>query len=193
MAVGEGKRHTTRGGPGKGAPGRLRAIQKPNWQRDCRLGAFSIRVLADTGARHLGLVVMQAKTPECVSMALCDEVWTDPVSEKKSVIGISEDTWARRYPGAIPKFWIFAELLGFVGQLPITVRLYRRWIGPDLEEVSSLEVAVYSEGLETLSRLELEVRELLIPEAGTYLLALEVFGTRIATRRLFARVSGESR
>jgi hypothetical protein len=135
---------------------------------------------------------MQAKVPECVSMALCDIVVTDPQSGKKSVIGIFEDTWARRYPGLIPKFWLFAELIGFAGKLPITVRLYRQQGGHPLEEVSRLEAHVYSKGMDILARFELEIRELLIPEAGAYLVALEVFGTRIAARRLLARVSGES-
>lgn len=108
------------------------------------------------------------------------------------MIGIFEDTWARRYPGAITKFWIFAELLGFAGKLPITVRLYRRREEHPLEEVSRLEAHVYSKGVDVLARFELEIRELLIPEAGAYLLALEIFGTRIAARRLLARVRGES-
>jgi hypothetical protein len=84
-------------------------------------------------------------------MSLCDDVLTDLATGKKSVIGIFEDAWARTYPGPIPRFWIFAELLGFAGTLPVTAKLYRRKGRKDFEEISSIEVPVYSLGPE-LSR-----------------------------------------
>jgi hypothetical protein len=80
-------------------------------------------------------------------MVLCDEIWTDAVSTKKSLIGVFEGTWARRYPAIVPRFCIFAELLGFIGQLPLAVRLYRRSAALPLDEVSSHEVVVYSTGM----------------------------------------------
>lgn len=135
---------------------------------------------------------MQAKAPECVSMALCDEVWTDSRTGRKSVLGIFEDSWAPNLPDVLPRFVIFAEFLGFEGTLPLTVKLCRRHADRTFEEVSSTVVPVYSSGLEALARLELEVRELFVPEAGEYRIALELFGSRVAARRLLVRDSEES-
>lgn len=120
-------------------------------------------------------------------MLLCDDVWTDSRTGRKSVLGVFEDSSAPHLPNVLPRFVIFAEFIGCDGTQPVTVKLCRRRVDRKFDEVSSIVVPLYSPGLEALARLELEVRELFVPEAGEYRIALERLGSRLAARRLLVR------
>lgn len=61
--------------------------------------------------------------PVLLSVIICDQVITDMVTKKNTLVGVFENINSVKFPAQHPRLAIFCELTGGRGKMPITVRL----------------------------------------------------------------------
>jgi hypothetical protein len=62
--------------------------------------------------------------PEPLSILLCDDVQFDPVTQRKTLLGVYPHVAADSFPHVMPMAWLYVAFTGVCGALTLSVRIH---------------------------------------------------------------------
>lgn len=120
--------------------------------------------------------------PDILSLIVCDQIITDRVSGKQSLIGMFSTVHAARFPVTQPQMCVYVAMTEGRGKTPITIRIV------DSEEarppVVRGEGAVHFKDPRAIANLTLQFYGLTFPEPGEYRVQILCDGTLLREARL---------
>lgn len=109
---------------------------------------------------------MQQPAPEVLSMILCDQIITDRLTGKQSLIGMFAKIHARAFPAAHPQLCVYVTLTEGRGETELTIRIAdANDARPPIVEGRG---KVRFRDPRTIANLALQFHGLTFPEAGGY-------------------------
>lgn len=125
------------------------------------------------------------RVPVVQAIVLCDQVIQDAVSGKKSLIGMFDVLFARKYPATHPSCFLFAKISGAPRQKIITTWRVLLPGGDLMQDFSQGEVELNARGV---GELVAQISPLQLPEAGDYKIILLVRDVEAAELTLSTRI-----
>ena len=127
-------------------------------------------------------MAMNRPPPEVLSLIVCDQIITDRLTGKQSLIGMFSRVHARRFPTAHPQLCVFASLTEGRGQIELLMRIVdaneaRR---PIVEGRGKVEF----KDPRAIAHLALQFHGLTFPEPGEYRVQLYSGGELLREARL---------
>ena len=120
--------------------------------------------------------------PIVLAMVVCDQIYMDPQTAKKSLLGIFHGLCAAQFQATVPFMSLFLVLTGGKGKIPIKINLI------DAEEVRGpvMTVDVEMDLVEprAVGELGLGLGPIIFPEAGEYRFQVYAYGTLLMERRV---------
>jgi hypothetical protein len=117
-------------------------------------------------------------------MLICDAVWSDPWTGKKTLIGTFSHIVANAFPLAHPFLAVFLALADARGKFPVKVRL----VGSDEDAPPLMEVEaeVSNDDPRAVVELVLNFNGVVLPAPGEYRLQAHAANEFLIERRLLA-------
>jgi hypothetical protein len=144
--------------------------------------------MAENGGGETGRVEQQP--PYVLAMIICDSVYIDPTTSKRSLLGIFSDIIAPSFPVNIAHFMLYAVFTDGHGTTPIKIRLV------DANELRDPIVDQDSEVIfhdpRMMADLIFGMVGLGFPEPGEYRLQLLCCGTLLMERRIVCSLPPET-
>jgi hypothetical protein len=126
--------------------------------------------------------------PKCKAILLCDQVIIDAMTGKASLVGLFDRFNLPTFPGTIPPFWAFLQLVDGIGRYSLTIEV------DDLREnaIFARLPPVVVEFPERVNRVNLPIRVggLPLPHPGVYDFIVLADGQLIDRQRLEAAQVG---
>ncbi|MHC4063021.1 MAG: DUF6941 family protein [Planctomycetota bacterium] len=120
--------------------------------------------------------------PDVLALIVCDQIITDRVTGKQSLIGMFSTIHSRRYPAAHPQLCVYVALTDGRGRTPLTIRIV------DAEEARKPLVqgqgVVEFKNPRAIANLALQFHGLTFPEPGEYRVQLWCKDTLLREARL---------
>jgi hypothetical protein len=109
--------------------------------------------------------VADAPIPSVVAMLVCDQVITEQVTNKKSLIGVFENFNSLKFPANIPRLAIYVKLADAVGDYLFKMRIVKL---KDESLIAEIGIQAHIESADAYSELALNMEGVPIPEPGKY-------------------------
>ena len=124
----------------------------------------------------------QTPNPEVLALIVCDQIITDRLTGKQSIIGMFSVIHSPRFPAAHPQLSVFASLTGGHGQVKLMIRIV------DVNEarpplVQGQGEVQFANPL-AIANLALQFHGLMFPEPGDYRVQLLSNGALLREARL---------
>lgn len=120
--------------------------------------------------------------PDVLSLIVCDQIITDRLTGKQSLIGMFSNVHAWRFPASHPQLCVFAALTEGYGQTELVIRIV------DADEARSPIVegkgTVDFKDPRAIANLALQFHGLTFPEPGEYRVQLYSQGTLLREARM---------
>jgi len=127
-------------------------------------------------------VTEELPNPEVLSLIVCDQIITDRLTGKQSLIGMFSVIHAQRFPVTHPQLAVFTSLTGGHGKVPMTICIV------DANEARNPLVrgqgTVEFQNPLAVANLALQFHGLTFPEPGQYRVQLLSRGTLMREARL---------
>ena len=131
----------------------------------------------------------QTIKPDCLSIILCDAIFTDPTTGKLTLLGVMDYAHAKDFPINCTSLVLYFELTNGRGDFDINLRVVRATADKlEGEEIRKSEAPIKVKFTEprTLQRGMFDASGTQLPEPGEYRFILEGNGEYIAERRMTA-------
>ncbi len=127
-------------------------------------------------------MVTDRPLPEVLSLIVCDQIITDRITGKQSLIGMFARVHARKFPVAHPLLSVFASLTEGYGQVELTIRVVDANDArpPIVEGRGKVEF----KDPRAIAHLALQFHGLVFPERGEYRVQLVCDGQLLREARL---------
>lgn len=120
--------------------------------------------------------------PHMLAMVICDAIWHDPYTGKRTMLGLFSGIGARTFPAAQPIISVYVAMTEIYGKIPIRLRL----IDADEERPPLTELRGEIESSEVLAVAELDwqIEGIVFPEPGEYRFQLFCGSEPLMERRI---------
>jgi len=119
--------------------------------------------------------------PIVSSILMCDSVITEAGTNKKSLIGVFNRIWASTLPAMHPNLWIFMEVTGIRGEVPLTIKI-KPAFGSEAP-IIEIEGRVRGQDHRAMAEISFHVPELPLMEFGDHLIEVLSGGHPCNSRR----------
>ena len=120
--------------------------------------------------------------PEVLAMVLCDQVITDRMTGKQSLIGMFSRVHARQFPAAHPQLCVFVMLTGGHGKTELQIRIVHA--NEDRPPIVEGRGGVDFKDPRAIANLALQFHGLMFPRPGEYRVQLLAHGELLREARL---------
>ena len=121
-------------------------------------------------------------TPDVISLLVCDQIITDRVTGKQSLIGLFCTIHSFRFPAVHPQLAVFCSLTDGHGKTPLTIRIVdSNEARPPLVEGKGM---VHFNDPRAIANLALQFHGLRFPQPGEYRIQLYCHGELLREARL---------
>jgi len=120
--------------------------------------------------------------PDVLSLIVCDQIITDRVTGKQSLIGMFSRIHALKFPATQPQLCVFVSMTEGRGQTPVMIRI--------IDTEDSRPPVVQGQGTmdfknpRAIANLALQFHGLIFPEPGEYRVQIYSGGTLLREARL---------
>jgi hypothetical protein len=129
-----------------------------------------------------------SQRPSAVGLMLCDQVVFEEGTHKPYLLGVFIGVAVDDFPTGPQRFDLFVALTDGLGEVTINVKVVRM---ENDEEIYSRSMNVRFANPLQIVNLRFQVRHLIYPTPGTYLVSFEADGEEIAARRVRVYQLGE--
>lgn len=127
---------------------------------------------------------------ECLAIILCESVVDDARTHNKSIQNTFNTIWAKSFPAEHDRFTVFVSLTGIHGRQDFKVRVAQITKDePEGKPLLDLGGKIKSPDPWHVVDLTLDMRRILIPQAGDYEIRVCVAGDQVGVRRFMARTT----
>jgi hypothetical protein len=120
--------------------------------------------------------------PEVLALIICDQIITDRLTGKQSLIGMFSMIHSPRFPAAHPQLSVFASLTGGHGRVKLTIRIID--VNESRPPLVQGQGEVQFNNPLAIANLALQFHGLTFPEAGDYRVQLLSNGALLREARL---------
>ena len=124
----------------------------------------------------------QKPPPDVISLIVCDQIITDRMTGKHSLIGMFSRVHARRFPAAHPQLCVFASLTEGRGEVELTIRIVDA--NEDRPPIVEGKGKVQFKDPRAIAHLALQFHGLTFPQPGGYRVQLWSSGELLREARL---------
>ncbi len=133
---------------------------------------------------------MGYQAPYPLAMIICEGIWHDPNSGKRTLLGCLSVLNVRKFPATCPVIAVYAAITDGRGQIPITLRL----VDADEEDepiLISEELIVHFQDPTMEIEIEFEVQECTFERSGEYRFQLFARNEFLLERRFVVNLISE--
>jgi hypothetical protein len=106
-----------------------------------------------------------APIPSVVAMLICDQIITEQVTNKKSLIGVFDKFFSPNFPAMLPRLAVYVKLADALGGYLFRLRIVKR---KDESAIAEIRLDTQIPDADQYTELALNMPPLLIPEQGRY-------------------------
>jgi Family of unknown function (DUF6941) len=120
--------------------------------------------------------------PDVLSLVVCDQIITDRMTGKQSLIGMFSTIHATRFPATQPQLCVYVSMTDGREKTPVTIRIIDS--EEEREPIVSGQGVVHFKNPRAIANLALQFHGLSFPKAGEYRVQLLSDGTPLREARL---------
>ncbi len=123
--------------------------------------------------------------PIPLAMVVCDAIWVDPSTGKRTILGVFSEIGASVFPAVHPLIAVHVDLTDGQGAIPIKLQLLD--VDEEGEPIHVAEEQVEFPDPRTIITMAVHMAEIAFPRPGEYRLQLFARNEFLMERRLFVR------
>lgn len=123
--------------------------------------------------------------PYVLAMVVCDQVYEDPATHKRSLLGIFSEFTTARLPLRVRTMAVFLAITDCRGKSPFQIRLIDA--NEQNEPLFEAEGEIESHDARVIVEMVIRMRNIVFPAAGEYRFQFSAYGTLLMERRIFVR------
>ena len=127
--------------------------------------------------------------PMGLALVVCDQIMTEVISGKHTLVGVSNNLFATRFPCHHPALCVFALLSNGQGRMKVVLRCVHAESGHEVVRLD--EIATFQDPNQVIE-LKFVMRNLQFPEAGIYSVELTCDSEHVIESRLTIRGAKKS-
>jgi hypothetical protein len=120
--------------------------------------------------------------PDVISLIVCDQIITDRMTGKQSLIGMFANIHVMRFPAAHPQLSVYTSLTDGHGKTPVTIRIVDA--NDQRQPVVEGRGKVVFKNPRAIANMALQFHGLVFPEPGEYRVQLYAFDSLLKEARL---------
>jgi hypothetical protein len=120
--------------------------------------------------------------PYSLAMVICDAIWRDPYTGKRTILGCFSAVHGHRFPLTVPIIAVFVTLTDGNGKIPIRLRLIDA--DEEHEPLFTAEIEVEFTSPLIVAELDFHMQGVTFPTPGEYRLQLTAREEYLVERRL---------
>ncbi|HEX8915416.1 MAG TPA: hypothetical protein VF796_23890 [Humisphaera sp.] len=134
--------------------------------------------------RTEGHAKVQAGQPIVLAMVICDAIYADPATGKRTLLGLFGQTASAQFPLVVPQLSVYLAMTDVHGRTPVQVRL----VDANEERPAVFVAEGFAEADDPLAVIETSwfAQQVVLPAPGEYRLQLSANGRLLMERRLSA-------
>lgn len=127
------------------------------------------------------------ETPKCLAIIVCESVVEDMRSHNKCILNTYNTIWAHQFPTKQDRMTVFASLTNGRGAMDIEVRFVKDQEDAPQKTLINLRGEVGFPSPLDVVDLTMDLRNVPIPEAGSYAIQIWINQEPVGERRIAAR------
>jgi len=127
-----------------------------------------------------------AANPYVLVLAICDQIYADPASGKRSLLGMFSCLTVRKLPAFLPQMAVYAAMTDGHGKTPVQLRIIDAAGAND--PIIDLAFEVEFQDPFMIAEIGLQVGNVTFPTAGEYRLQATAHGELLMERRILVQV-----
>ncbi len=124
--------------------------------------------------------------PDCLALLICEGVVEDSRSKNKTILNTYNRIFSARYPARHDRLAIFLSLTDGHGDHAMTVQIVRAEAGLGQEPLVKMEGNLHFPDPLAVTEFTFDLRGLVIPAAGKYVIEVRIDGEIVKQRRFEA-------